>query len=491
MRTVWKLTFVVLPLLVSGCAVGPDYHSPQTRKPSLQALDAKLENTDQFQARWWKQFGDSTLDTLIQRAAADNLDLRVALARLDESRERLGITRSDYWPSIETGLSYSRSHSQQPGFTTQQVTVDRYQAGFDASWELDLFGGIRRAVEAAHDDMQAEEAMLQAAQVRVIAEVARNYFVLRGTQLRLRIAQRGVNNLRETLKLTQARARIGTGSEQDVASAAARLRAVEAQLPLLHMQAHASEFRIAVLLGSRPGELDIDLTPKSFRPIDTTLPIGNAGDILARRPDVRIAERRLAAATARIGVAKAAFYPQISLGGFIGFLSGNSSDFGHANSGAWSLTPSISWSGLNWSRLSEQLGASHAGAKAALAQYRQTVLLAIEDIDNALVGFNQQRERVTDVLDQNRFSQQAVKLAQIRYQEGAVDFLQLLDAQRTALGAEDDLAQAETAINTQAIAVYKALGGGWQACGNEACTALSSAKVSNIKQASLATEEGR
>lgn len=482
MRRVWRWTLLILPLLVTGCAAGPDYRAPHTRRPGLQGVDAKLENTDKFQVRWWRQFNDATLDTLIHRAVANNLDLRIALARLAESRARLGISRSDQWPSIETGASYSRSHGQQPGFTTQQVTVERYQAGFDASWELDLFGGVRRAVEAAHADMQADEARLEAAQVSVMAEVARNYFILRGTQLRLSIAQRGVDNQRETLKLTQARARIGTGSEQDVASAAARLRAVEAQLPLLHMQARASEFRIAVLLGERPGELDIDLTPKSFRPIDTSLSIGNAGDILARRPDVRIAERRLAAATARIGVAKAAFYPQVSLGGFIGFLSGNSSDFGHADSGAWSLLPSISWSGLNWSRLSSRLGASRAGAKAALVQYRQTVLLAIEDIDNALVGYNQQHTRVKDLLEQSHFSQKAVQLAQARYQEGAANFLQLLDAQRTALDAEDKLAQAETAINTQAIAVYKALGGGWQACGDEQCTAIASTQVSTGKQ---------
>jgi len=478
MKYTRQWAFLGLSLVMTGCAsVGPDYRAPKTEAPALKVMDPQLESADKFQARWWTQFGDSTLDTLIRRAVANNLDIHVALARLAESRARLGVVRSNQWPTIETGISYSRSHGQQPGFTNQQVTIDRYEAGFDASWELDLFGGIRRSVEAAHADLQADEARLQAAQVSLMAEVARNYFTLRGTQLRLAIAQRGVDNMRETVKLTQARANIGSGSEQDVASASARLSAVEAQLPLLQIRARASEFRIAVLLGIRPDTLDIDLSPRSFRPIATTLPIGDAGNILARRPDVRIAERQLAAATARIGVAKAAFYPQISLGGFIGFLSGSSNDFGSADSRAWSLTPSISWSGLNWSRLSNQVNASEAGAKAALALYQQTVLLAIEDIDNALVGFNQKRARVKDLLDQSNFSQRAANIARTRYEQGASDFLQLLDAQRTALAAEDDLAQAETAVNTQAVAVYKALGGGWQACGDEQCTTLSANEI--------------
>jgi multidrug efflux system outer membrane protein len=475
MKQFWQGAILALPLLMAGCSsIGPDYHAPQTAAPVLQGVNPAQESDTAFQARWWTQFGDPTLDTLIRRAVAHNLDVRVALARLAESRARLGITRTDQWPTVQTGLSYSRSDQQQPGFTTQRTLITTYQAGFDASWELDLFGGIRRSVEAANADMQADEARLQEVQISLMAEVARNYFTLRGTQLRLAIAKRGVENQRETLKLTRTRAKIGTGSEQDVASAAARLSAVEARVPLLRAQARASEFRIAVLLGERPGNLDIDLSPSSFHPIATLLPIGNAGDILARRPDVRVAERELAAATARIGVAKADFYPHISLGGFIGFLSGQSSDFGKTDSQAWSLTPSIRWSILNWSRLNARVDESRAGTKAALARYQQTVLLAIEDVDNALVGFNQQRARVKSLMDQTRFSRRASSIARVRYREGAVDFLQLLDAQRTQLAAEDALAQAETAVDTQAVAVYKALGGGWQACGDQHCTALAS-----------------
>jgi multidrug efflux system outer membrane protein len=202
------------------------------------------------------------------------------------------------------------------------------------------------------------------------------------------------------------------------------------------------------------------------------LPIGDAGDVLARRPDVQMAEREYAAANARIGVAKADFFPHISLGGFLGFLSGRSNDFGSPSTRAWSLAPSISWAGLNVQRVRANLHASEARADAAQANYQRTVLEAIEDIDNAVTGFNQQRIRVNHLIEQGTQSKRAADLARVRYQEGATGFLELLDAERTQLAAEDDLAQAEAAINTRAVALYKALGGGWQACGDERCSAV-------------------
>ncbi|MFC5581426.1 efflux transporter outer membrane subunit [Rhodanobacter terrae] len=462
-----------LALALAGCAsVGPNYRETKPAAPQLQGLDAAQENNAQFQAAWWKQFNDPTLDALIQRAAANNLDLRIAVARLRESRALLSGAKSDQLPTIDTGVDYTRSRGQQPGFGTQRQTVTTYRAGFDASWELDLFGGVRRSVEASRADLGASEAALHSAQVSLLAEVARNYFELRGSQLRLDIARRDIESQQQTVHLTDLRQQLGSGSEQDVASAKARLSAVQAQLPLLQTQASASEFRLAVLLGERPGELDIDVSPKSFTPIAVSLPIGDAGDVLARRPDVRIAEREYAAATARIGVAKADFFPHITLGGFLGFLAGRSNDFGSPSTRAWSLAPSISWSGLNIQRVRANLHVSEARADAAQANYQQAVLLAIEDIDNAVTGFNQQRVRVDHLIEQSTHSKRAADLARVRYQEGATSFLELLDAERTQLAAEDDLAQAEAAINTRAVALYKALGGGWQACGDEHCSAV-------------------
>ena len=474
-----KVTALFAALALAACvSVGPNYKAPATPTPQLQGLDAARENAAQFQAEWWKQFGDPTLDALIQRAAANNLDLRIAVARLAESRALLGGAKSQYLPDIQAGASYTRSREQQPGFSDQRSTVTAYQAGFDASWEIDLFGGVRRSVEAAHADLGASEAALQDAQVSLFAEVARNYFDLRGTQQRQDIARRDIANQQDTLKLIRARAEVGTASDQDVASAAAQLSAAQAQLPLLDMQAHADAYRLAVLLGEQPGALDVDISPGTFQPIDTVLPIGAAGDVLARRPDVRIAEREYAAATARIGVAKADFFPHITLGGFLGFLSGRSNDFGSPATRAWSLAPSISWPGLNVQRVRANLHASEARADAAQANYQQSVLLAIEDIDNAVTGFNQQRVRVDHLIEQGTQSKRAAELARVRYQEGATSFLELLDAERTQLAAEDDLAQAEAAINTRAVALYKALGGGWQACGDEHCSTVAKADPS-------------
>ena len=465
-----------LALLLAGCInVGPDYRQPAEKPVALQGVDTTRQSGADFQADWWKQFGDPTLDALIARAARNAPDLKIALARLQEARALLGTARSDQWPDLETGASYTRSRGQTPGLSERRTTTTTYQAGFDAGWELDLFGGVRRSVQAAQADSEAAAASLQDAQVTLFAEVARNYFDLRGAQLRIEVAERDIANQREALELVESRAALGTGSEQDVASARARLAGVEATLPVLATQAKADTFRLAVLLGERPGALDIDLSSAHFTPIDTALPIGNADDVLKRRPDIRVAERELAAATARIGVAKADWFPHVRLGGFLGFLAGRSNDFGSPDTRAWSLAPSISWSGLNVQRVRSGVKASEARADGALANYQRTVLRALEDVDNALVGYNQQRVRVQHLLEQAGQSEHAAKLAKIRYDAGAIDYLELLDAQRTQLAAEDQLAEAEAGINLRAIALYKALGGGWQACGDAQCGALARA----------------
>lgn len=467
-----KVTAIAAAIMLSGCvSVGPDYHAPQEKPVALQGVNAQ-ESTQTFQAQWWKQFNDPTLDALIQRAAANSPDLKIAFARLRESRALLGVAKSQQIPDVETVANYSRSREQQPGFTNNRVTATSYQAGFDASWEIDLFGGVRRSVEAARADAGASEASLQDAQVTLFAEVARYYFDLRGVQLRIDVANRDIENQRETLRLIHARNDIGTVSEQDVASATARLNFVEAQLPTLQTLAQNDMSRLAVLLGERPGELDVDLSPQGFKPIDVALDIGNAGDVLQRRPDVRVAERELAATNARIGLAKADYYPHITLGGFLGFLAGRSNDFGGPQSRAWSIAPSITWSGLNVQRVRSNVKASEARSDAALANYQRTVLQAVEDVDNAIVGYNLQRDRVIKLQDQVTNSRHAADLARIRYNEGATDFLELLDAERTQLEAEDSLADAQASINLRAVSVYKALGGGWQACTTERCDQL-------------------
>ena len=463
MKTTLRYSALMFALLLAGCAsVGPDYQRPHENPVTLQGIDPAREISSDVQVDWWKQFNDPALNALIDRAAKNSPDLAIAQAHLRESRALLGTARSQQLPDIDTAVSYTHSREQQPGFVDHRVTTTAYQAGFDASWELDLFGGVRRSVEAARAESEASEASLADARISLFAEVARYYFDLRGTQLRLDVARRDIDNQQQSLTLIRARNEVGTGSEQDVASANARLSAVQAQLPQLETQARSDEFHLAVLLGQRPGELDVDLSPQNFHPIDTALPIGAAGDVLARRPDIRIAERELAAANARIGVAKADWFPHISLGGFVGFLAGRSNDFGGTASRAWSLAPSISWDGFNVQRVRSGVKASEARADAARANYQRSVLRALEDVDNALVAYNLQRERVGHLLDQATQSRRAAELARIRYNEGATDFLEQLDAERTQLAAEDALAEAEAGIDLRAVALYKALGGGWR-----------------------------
>ena len=472
-KSAW--TLLASSLLLAGCvSVGPDYLAPMPKAPVIQGLDPARESAAQFQAQWWRQFRDPTLNRLIQRAVAGNLDLKLALARLREARAEVSHARSGEIPDVQTGIDYSRTLEQYPGFSRQRLDIRNYQMGFDASWEVDLFGGIRRNIEAAHAEAAGSVADLQAAQVSLIAEVARDYFALRGTRLRIHVAQRTIANQQQTLDLTRSREQIGTGSEQDVASARARLEAVQANLPSLQAEASAETFRLAVLLGQRPGELDIDLSSAPYRPIDVVLPLGQAGDVLARRPDIRAAQARWHAATARIGVAKADFYPHLRLGGFFGLLSGTDAGLLSNASRAWSFAPSISWQGLNVTRVLSRLHQSEAQADQAQISYQQTLLAAIEDVDNAVEGYNRQRERTVHLLAQAGASERAASLARIRYQEGATGFLELLDTERVQLAAEDDLAIAQADINTRAVALYKALGGGWQACGDVNCRALQS-----------------
>jgi len=452
----------LLATVLSACAVGPDYHAPELA-PVTAFNNASSSQTDakNFEARWWTQFGDSTLDALVSRALSNSLDLKMAIARVAASRAAVGDAQSNQLPTITGDASYTRSRAQQPGFGNDKISISRYQAGFDAAWELDFFGGTRRAVEAARANSQASVADLRDAQVRLIAEVARNYFELRGAQLRLEIASRDLAGQSETVQLTRVRREVGTGPEQDVASASARLAATEARIPQLRATEKLAGYRLDVLTGARPGETGIDLSPKSFKPLATALAIGAPEDLLGRRPDVQRAERELAAATASVGIATADFYPHIEISGFVGFLSGTSIDFGKGASQAFSIGPSVTWNGLNWKRVQARLNESKANADEAFANYQQTVLLALEDIEGSLTLFNTQRERTDHLLEQAQQSRRAAELAEIRYKEGATDFLVLLDAQRTALAAEDELAQSETGINTSAIAVYKALGGGW------------------------------
>ncbi|HEY1036297.1 MAG TPA: TolC family protein, partial [Pseudoxanthomonas sp.] len=379
------------------------------------------------------------------------------VSRVDEARAVFSERRWDLAPHVTAGVEGTRT--KQPVEGQGRVETDSYSAGFDAAWELDLFGRVRRSAEAAHADLQAQRNDLQAAQVTVAAEVARNYFELRGTQKRLDVARRILVSLGETQRLTESRFDLGAGSQLEVQSSLARVKAVEAEVPLLETAEGQSRHRLAVLVGKRPGELDALLAPREAPAFAKALPIGDTTELLRQRPDVRAAERRLAAATARVGVATADLFPRVSLRGFVGFLSGGWGNLFNGDNRGWQATPSISWAAFDMGSVRARLRASEAQADGVAAQYEKTVLGALEDTENALLSYAKQQAQLKFRLEQSVAARRAAELAEVRYRAGSSDFLTLLDAQRTQLAADDALAQAEAGVNVGVVAIYKSLGG--------------------------------
>jgi outer membrane protein, multidrug efflux system len=450
-------------LLLASCAVGPDYRAPQVAPAILQNAQSPLFVTQSPEALWWQEFSDTELDSLVQRALDANLDLRSAFDRVRAARAVFVERQFDYAPHVQLGASYTHFDEQQPGFGPARINAQSDSLGFDAAWEIDLFGHVRRSVEAARADLGAERASYQDAQVTVAAEVARNYFELRGAQKRLSVARENLSTEHQTLELTQLLDQTGRGSELDVQRSRARLKATEAAIPPLEASEKQAAYRLAVLLGERPGTLDQELQPAVVATYAKALPIGDPAGLLRRRPDVRQAELELAAATARVGVATADLFPRVNVTGFVGFLSGDVGRlFGTTsdnNARAWSVTPTVSWAALDLGSVRARLRASEAQSDAAAANYEKVVLTALEETENSFVAYGARQAQLKSLTDQAQASRRAAELADAQYREGVADFLVLLDAQRTQLDAEDSVAQAQTSVNVSVVAIYKALGG--------------------------------
>lgn len=453
----------LLVLALSACAVGPDYHTPKTEPAQISAEYLKGFDRAHFEGIWWQQFDDPTLNQLVTQSLAGNRELRVAFARLRAARAIRDDVSNDAMPTLTSRASSDLGKGQIPGQTDQRVNSERYDLGLDMAWELDLFGRIQRQLEASDADEQVAAADLYQLQVTLIAELVDAYGELRGSQLRERIALDNLKNQQESKTITESLRDAGVGDELDVMRADARLAAVEASVPQLQAQQVRERNRIATLLGERPEQLSVDLSPAKLPAIAKALSIGNPGDMLQRRPDILSAERKLAAATARIGVAKADLFPRVSLSGFLGFTAGRGSQIGSAAANAWALGPSITWPAFDLGSVRARLRGADAQAEGALASYEQQVLLALEESQNAFSDYGKRQQRLVSLIRQSESSRTAADLAAIRYREGTVDFLVLLDAQRERLAAEDSQAQAEVELYRGVVAIYKALGGGWQA----------------------------
>jgi outer membrane protein, multidrug efflux system len=455
-----RITVAILAsVLLSACAARRPYEPPRVEPAVLTHAAPALFTPQPLDAGWWRQFGDLVLDELVDRAIEANHDVRTAIARVEQARAIFDDTAQDRYPTVTAGAAVDRRSQMIPGFTRERVDTTTYSAGFDAFWEIDLVGRVRSAVAVAGRTAESFEAALEDALVLVVADVGRNYFELRGLQQQLAVAERSLVNQRETLRLTQVRRDTGIGEEQDVASAAARVAGTEASIPPIRSAIAQREHRLAVLAGVRPGHLPADLSPRPYPPLATVLAIGEPGDLLRRRPDVRAAERRLAAATAREGVAAADLYPRVSLTGFLGFVAGRGNLFGRADSRAWAVTPALSWAAFDLGSARARLRGAEAFTREAAADFEQTILLALEETENALVRYGEEQQRLIGLNEQATQSGRAADIARVRYREGLIDFLELLDAERTELLAEDAVAVAESAVFTSVIALYKALGG--------------------------------
>ena len=455
-------TPALLALALSACAVGPDYRAPETDPARIAALEASDYDRTRFDAAWWQQFDDPTLNQLVQRSLQDNRELRVAFSRLLAARAIRDDLANDRLPTVTSRASGEFGKAQQPPTTDERIRQERYDLGLDTAWELDLFGRIQRQLEASEARIEVAEADYYQIQVSLIAELVDAYGTLRGAQLRERIALQNLKNQQESRAITEQLRDAGIGNELDVLRADARLAAVEASVPQLQAQQVRARNRIATLLGQRPEQLNVDLSPKPLPAIAKALPIGNPAELLRRRPDVQAAERQLAAATAEVGVATADLFPRVSLSGFLGFTAGRGSQLGASAARAWAVAPTISWAAFDLGSVRARLRGAKAEADGALAQYEQQVLLALEESENAFSDYGKRQQRLIALVRQAEASRAAAQQAAIRYREGTEDFLVLLDAERERLAAEDAQASAEVELYSGIVAIYKALGGGWQ-----------------------------
>ncbi len=462
---------LVLPL--AACTVGPDYAQPKPATPEAyrEPLGKGLKPGQAELASWWTRLNDPVLTGLIERAVAGNLDLKEAEQRLREARAQRGVVAADQYPKVDAIGSASRARSSSNSDTGRlgadnsdfDGSGDLYVAGFDATWELDVFGRVRRNIEAAEADIASAAEARRDVLISLLAEVARNYVELRATQLRLEIAQKNVKVQQDSLDLATSRSRAGISSELDARRAESQLASTRSQIPRFEQDIRRAANRLAVLLGQQPGTITEELAAASpIPPLPPEVPVGLPSDLLRRRPDIRRAERDLAAATARIGVATADLFPRFSLTAALGLQSGEFSSWGDASSRYWSFVPGFRWPVFEGGKIKSNIEVQNAREQQSLIRYEKSVLTALEDVENSLVSYEREQSRSSELDLSVRAERDAVALANELYSKGLTDFSAVIDAQRQLYLLEDLLAQSQSQQTTNLIALYKALGGGWE-----------------------------
>ncbi len=458
-----RACFLLLPavLLLAGCmTVGPDYVVPEPGAPSAwnAGLGGHLitgQADPEALARWWETFHDPVLASLMDRAVKGSPDLKEAAARVRETRARRAAAGAGLFPALDSTASLQRSGDS-------ESTRNLYSAGFDARWEIDLFGGTRRSVEAAGADLQAAGEAMNDALVTLTAEVALNYVEVRTFQSRLETAEANLALQQETYRLQQSLAQAGLIDGLALQRARSNLESTRALVPSLRVSLEGAKNRLAVLLGEPPGAVHEELA--SHRPVPVVPPevsVDVPADILRRRPDVRRAERELAAQSARVGVAMAELYPRITLNGSIGLSALSSGDLFTADSWTFGYGPRITLPIFSAGSIRAGIEARSALQEQALVRYEAAVLVALEEVENALSAYAQEHVRSVALQESAHAAQEAAELAEYQYRSGLVDFTVLLDTQRSLLSAQDELARNSGALASNLVRLYKALGGGW------------------------------
>lgn len=512
-------------LTVGGCAVGPNFHRPQPSMPagwhgpanSAPASQASVPVVEPLQIiQWWTTFNDPALDALVSQAAANNLDLLQAEARIRQARANRDIAVSPLFPTFSAVSSYSRSETgakilagnvggtatssssksnntsavasllakllgtstgtgtgtgtgtSSPSSVTAAARINAvphsfFQAGFDSAWELDVFGGTRRNIESANATLQASVEDRRNVLITLLSEVAVNYIQLRGFQREIVIARENLVAQEKTADVTRRRFRGGFVSRLDVANADAQVATTKSTIPPLEVSARQSIYSLSVLLGREPAALLPQLSPDGPIPAaPPTVPVGLPSELLRRRPDIRFAEGQLHATTANIGVAVAQLFPQFTLNGSI-LTQGNTLEkLGDWGFHTWSFGPSMNWPIFQGGATIGNIRLQTAVQQQSMLQYQKTVLTALQDVENALVAFTEEQDRRTALEDAVNFNRQAVDVSMRLYTQGQTDFLNVLNAQRSLFAVEDALAQSERTVATNLVALYKALGGGWE-----------------------------
>jgi NodT family efflux transporter outer membrane factor (OMF) lipoprotein len=456
-----------------GCMTpGPTYQPQHPDLPSAWSTadeQAFVVRTGEI-TRWWENFDDPMLTSLIEKALISNPGIQLAEARLREARAaRRGVVSAE-GPSVSAGGSYKKSHtpaganSGWGSATADGYDTNQYQAGFDASWELDIFGGIRRAVEAADADVQTQVEAGRDVLVSVAAEVAASYIDLRTYQQRVLVAKSALETQKKTVKLTRKRYDAGLVTRLDLVNAEAQVATTESQIPTLEVGARQAMFALAILLGKAPADLDAELSTVSQIPAALgQVPVGVPSDLCRRRPDIRQAEAAIHAATARVGVATADLFPKFYLTGSAGYQNTSASSLVDWSSRFWSIGPSMSWPVFDSGKIRSNIAVREAQQEQAVLGYRQKVLGALQEVENALVAASQEAARQDALRKSVEANRKSLDLSLQLYSGGQTDFLSVLQAQRALYTAEDTLYQSFRTVSTQLVALYKALGGGWEA----------------------------